>query len=88
MKDADPLMRPDPVHPMTPSALAAIHAVRMKRLQQAALALEQTLAEGRAVSQELLRVSGLLKRGIDPRQIRTAHSDLATVDTSLKPTPP
>lgn len=61
---------------MTPSALAAIHAVRMKRLQQAALALEQALAEGRAVSQELLQVSGLLERGIDPRQIRTAHSDL------------
>jgi hypothetical protein len=61
---------------MTPDAQAAIHAVRMKRIRVAMQALEDALAQGRAVSQELLLISGLLERGIDPRQIRTAFSDL------------
>lgn len=73
---SDRMRRDAPQAPMTPTAQAAIQAVRARRLQQAAQALEGALAEGRAVSQELLRVSGLLERGIDPRQIRTAHSDL------------
>lgn len=61
---------------MTPEAQTAIHAVRMKRIRTAVQALEGALAEGRAVSQELLLVSGLLERGIDPRQIRSTFSDL------------
>ena len=61
---------------MTPDAQTAIHAVRMKRVRVAVQALEAALAEGRAVSQALLQVSGLLERGIDPREIRTAFSDL------------
>lgn len=61
---------------MTPSAQEAIRAVRVKRLQQAVQALESALAEGRAVSEELLRVSGLLERGIDPQQVRCALGDV------------
>jgi HPt (histidine-containing phosphotransfer) domain-containing protein len=50
--------------------------VRLKRLRKAAQALEEALGEGRAVSQELLQVSGLLERGIDPKKIRSTYSDL------------
>ena len=61
---------------MKPSALAAVQAVRMKRLHKAIQDLEQALAEGRAVSERLLQVSGLLERGIDPRTIRSTFADL------------
>jgi hypothetical protein len=62
--------------PMTPIAQSAIHAVRAKRLHQAVQALEAAMAQGQAVSQALLQVSGLLERGVDPFQIRTTHRDL------------
>jgi hypothetical protein len=61
---------------MSPEAQEAIQSVRVRRIRQAAQALQQALEEGRAVSQELLRVSGVLERGIDPRQIRTTFGDL------------
>lgn len=61
---------------MSPDAHEAIHAVRLKRLRKAVQALEDALSEGRSVSVELLRVSGLLERGIDPRQIRSTMGDL------------
>lgn len=61
---------------MTPDIQEAILAVRLKRLRKAAQALEEALQEGRAVRQELLQVSGLLERGIDPQQIRSTYSDL------------
>ena len=62
--------------PVIPDAQAAIHAVHMKRIGVAVRALEEALAKGRAVSQELLQISGLLERGIDPQQIRSTYSDL------------
>lgn len=61
---------------MEPKTLAAIHAVRERRMRQAVQALEAALEEGHAVSQALLRVSGLLERGIDPRRIRCTAGDL------------
>lgn len=61
---------------MDTAALAAIHAVRERRLREAVRALEAAMAEGRTVSRELLRVSGLLERGIDPQRIRCSAGDL------------
>jgi hypothetical protein len=61
---------------MKPSALSAIQAVRVKRLQKAVQDLEHALAEGQSVSEVLLQVSGLLERGIDPRAIRSTFTDL------------
>lgn len=55
---------------------AAIHAVRMKRIRQAAQLLEQALSEGHDVSRELLELSGLLDRGIDPLAVRATGADI------------
>lgn len=62
--------------PIKAEASAAIHAVRLKRLQEAMQAVDAALAEGRAVSAKLLEVSFLLERGIHPQRIKTTFADL------------
>lgn len=54
----------------------AIQNIRMRRTRKAADELRAALDEGRAVSEELLQASGLLERGIDPREIRVTAADI------------
>lgn len=55
---------------------AAIQAVRHLRLRRAVDALEAALRDGQATADLLLQASGLLERGVDPRQVRANSDDI------------
>lgn len=61
---------------MAVDAQTVIHALRMKRIRQAADDLEVALREGQDVSERLLVASALLERSIDPRHLRASAADI------------
>jgi hypothetical protein len=51
-----------------------IQAIRLKRTAQQT---EELIAKGNALARELLEISGLVERGLDPRGLRLSPEQLA-----------
>jgi len=60
-----------------------IQAIRLRRSTEE---LEGLLAKGDALAEELLRLSGLLEQGIDPREIKLTPQQLAELLELVKST--